>query len=143
MRSFYQNVDSDIGGDEYKVNIKVILGFSLRVSLYMNFIDKIVNDLFLIQSNVIFSCDTRIEFNNFTLHELHLACSEIRNNNAPDRRYIPLEIIEAVAVGNPNFVLQLYNKLAEDAIFLADWNKTKSVLLCKGNKPFDSPPLSG
>lgn len=99
------------------MKLKRMLCFPPRLCFSMNNIEEVVKYLFLTHTDVIFPCDSGIKFNNFTLDELHSVCSKVKNNKAPG--CIRPEIIKAVILENLNYVLRVYNILANDTIFPA------------------------
>lgn len=133
------NVDIDIWGDGYKIAMKGLLGFPPRVCLPMEKMSEVIAQLFPTHTDVIFDCDPSVSFTNFTTDELQYACEKLKNNKAPGPGNIPPEIVKAVALYNPNYVLSIYNKLAKKAIFPIEWKQAKLVLLRKGNKSLDDP----
>lgn len=151
-------IDEDIWGDGYRLAVKSIGGYSNRLQLTMDKMDEIVNHLFITetptendwenqpvinQNTVIYNCDnlrsdSTVIFNNFTLEELKMACERLKPKKAPGPGEVPPDIMKLLATMNPKFVLEIYNKLASQALFPKNWKVAKLVLIAKGqNNAYD------
>lgn len=67
----------------------------------------------LFHLEVTFRRDGNAKFLNFTVEELQAASRKLKRNKAPELGSIPWEIIKAVAQKNPDWVLAVYNNLAQ------------------------------
>lgn len=132
-------VDSDIWGDGYKIVMKGLSGFPPRLALPMDIMENVVNHLFPVHGAVHFICDNRDKFTQFTSEELEKAANKLKNRKAPGPGNIPPEVIKMLASQKPHYTLSVYNTLAEQYTFPAQWKKAKIVLLRKGDKPLDNP----
>ena len=132
-------MDCDIFGDGYKVVMRQLRGYQPRLQLTMKTMEQVVNHLFPVHDNVIFDCDIEPNFIKFTIEELHKACEKIKNNRAPGPGNIPPEIIKRIGLERSGYVLEVYNGLAANMNFPAEWKKAKLVLLRKGDKPLENP----
>lgn len=134
-----EDVDSDIWGDGYKIVMKGMLGFPPPLTLTNETMEEIVNHLFPIHNEVIFTCDIRDNFRDFTHEEILKACSKLKINRAPGPSNIPPEIIKEVVQHKPGTLLTVYNRLAREGNFPAEWKVAKLVLLRKGDRPLENP----
>lgn len=138
-KNLCDSVDCDIWGDGYRIVMRGMLGFPQPLSLTTDAMEAVVNHLFPTHNDVMFSCDSSDSFLDFTPEEMMKACSKLKSNKAPGPGNIPSEIIKAVAQQNSNHILPVYNKLAKEGLFPAEWKVARLVLLRKGNKPLDNP----
>lgn len=140
------NIDKDIWGNGYKIAMKGILGFPPRLALTMNFTEDVAKSLFPSHPPVTFSCSQGSQLEPFTLEELEKASRKLKNNKAPGPGKIPSEILKKLAASKPDYVLEVYNRLARERKFPENWKKAKLVLLRKGDKSIGNPssyrPLS-
>lgn len=110
-------------------------------------IENCDNDVMTPTDPVIPNCDTSsVSFTDFSLEELSQVCSKIKTRKAPGPKKIPPEILKATATNSPEYVLNIYNKLARRGEFPSQWKIAKLVLLPKGKgssgEPTSFRPLS-
>lgn len=132
-------VDSDIWGDGYKIVMKMMSGFPPKPNLTMEMVKNITNHLFPVQPNVEFDCNIDGRTMEFTLEQLRTASAKLKSNKAPGPGFIPPEIIKRAVEEKAEYILSVYNNLAEVALFPTEWKQAKLVLLQKGNGPLDNP----
>lgn len=132
------NVESDIWGDGYKIVMKRLIGYP-RHQMTMETMEKTVEHLFPIHPQLNFVCNNTQAFQEFSRDELLLAAGKLKNNKAPGPGRIPAEIIKEVIRKKSGYTLKVYNKLASEANFPAEWKRAKLSLLKKGDKPLDDP----
>lgn len=138
-KTLCDTVDCDIWGEGYKIVMKNLLGCPPRLQMTMQNMEEVVDHLFPVHQQVIFDCDRSVAFTDFTIDELRTASEKLKGNKAPGPGSIPPEIIKAVALNKPEYVLAVYNNLARRREFPAEWKRARLVLLRKGDKPLDNP----
>lgn len=138
-KTLCDSIDSDIWGEGYKIAMKGMLGFPPALSLTDDVMETVVNHLFPKHAKVVFNCDISDKFLPFTLEEMQKAGSKLKSNKAPGPGYIPPEIIKKVVGSKSDYILPVYNRLANEGNFPSEWKKARLVLLRKGNKPLDDP----
>lgn len=132
-------VDCDIWGNGYQIVMKKLIGYPPRSQMDMQTIEEVVDCLFPVHQQVIFNRDETAIFTNFTQEELKAAAGKLKPNKAPGPGYIPNEIIKEVASNKSDYVLAVYNGLANRAYFPTEWKRARLVLLRKGDKPIGNP----
>lgn len=70
----------------------------------------------------------------FTASELKSAVSHLRNNKAPGQDKIPSEALKRVHNAHPDYLLEVYNRLARENVFPEEWKRATVVLLPKPGK---------
>lgn len=138
-KNLCESVDNDIWGDGYKIVMKGILGYPPTINLTLDAMEAVVYHLFPVHNEVFFDYNTSDRFVDFTQEEILNACSKLKNNKAPGPGFVPAEIIKAVALQKPNYLLSVYNKLAKESNFPNEWKVAKLVLVRKGMKPLENP----
>lgn len=138
-RKLCNDVDRDIWGDGYKIVMKGMLGFPPPLKLTAEAMEDVVNHLFPIHNDVTFNTNTNDNFPEFTSEDILKACSKLKNNKAPGPGNIPSEVIKEIIQQKPDSILPVFNKLASDGYFPAEWKIARLVLLRKDNRPLDNP----
>lgn len=134
-----EEVDRDIWGKGYEIVMRKTIGQAPKPQLSMQMVEDIVKQLFPVHEAVNFKRVENTVFSCFTIEELKLASSKLKKKKAPGPGNIPPEIVKQVALSRPEYVLQVYNKLAASGKFPKEWKTANLVLLRKGNKPVESP----
>ncbi|XP_012281309.1 uncharacterized protein LOC105700220 [Orussus abietinus] len=132
-------VDCDIWGVGYNIVTKKMIGSLPRLQMDIQTVEEVVDHLFPVHEEVIFECNINVVFTDFSLEELSVTCSKIKENKAPEPGNIPPKIIKEFAKNKPEYVLAVYNNLADRAIYPSEWKCARLLLLRKGNKPIDNP----
>lgn len=138
-RLLCDEVDKDVWGKGYEIVMKGMTGFPPRTQLSCQFTKQVVHHLFPSHLSVTFESDTKLQLPPFTEGELKIAAEKLKGNRAPGPGKIPAEILKELAGRKPQYMLQVYNQLAEKGIFPEKWKRAVLVLLKKGDKPVTEP----
>ena len=101
--------------------------------------ERVADHLIPVHDAVTLNCDTSKPFKCFSIEELQLAYSRLKNKKAAGPGNIPPEIVKQVAHCHPGYMLRTYNRLAVCGDFPSIWKKARLVLLKKGDKPASDP----
>lgn len=150
-------IDKDIWGDGYKIAIRSTIGYPPTDSIPLERMEMIARNLFPppgsqlrsdgnqvtaieVNHTVINNCDNEsVIVLSFTMNELEEAISRMKEKKAPGPGLVPPEILKLLSTKRPEYVLELYNKLAREGIFPAQWKMAKLILIPKGNRVADDP----
>lgn len=133
------NIDTNIWGDGYKIAMKMMNGFPPIPNITMEQMETTVRHLFPVHTDVNFNCEVSCHLPNFDKEELNIACNKLRNKRAPGPGNIPPEVLKYVANHKTEYTLSVYNRLARERKFPAEWKKARLLLLQKENKVPNDP----
>lgn len=145
-----EDIDKDIWGEGYKILMKSTIGLTPISRLTIEQMEEAARYFFPPQAvadigdngtvidetnTVIEDCDNAtVIFLHFTREELKYATDRLKEKKAPGPGLVPAEILKIISNMCPDYVLKIYNNLADKGVFPQEWKIAKLVMIPKGNK---------
>lgn len=165
-KKLLEDLEKDIWGDGYQIAMKCTIGFPKVNRLTMDSMVGITRHLFppalpvgsrmpygtAIPDNVInrdkavidicdnMNCDSNsVIFLDFSISEFEEACNKLKVKKSPGPGLIPPEILKIISKTSKEHILRLYNQIAKEGFFPAEWKVARLALLPKSKNISEDP----
>ncbi|XP_073821380.1 uncharacterized protein [Musca autumnalis] len=128
-----QDINRDPFGLGYKVVMKKLGAQTPTNVMDVETMGNIVNTLFPThETRVETTTNVHVTPTMFTMEELKLAATKLKNNKAPGPDGVPSEVLKEIAEARPNILLNMYNQCMLEEVFPIPWKEQQFVLISKG-----------